>query len=300
MSSIGPQLPPSPQKRKHTPELDDSSPSSKAQRTTGPVANPNTDEIDLEDGSDDDYGPAPPAPAPAAAPSKGPPLPPASASPTAQPPTQNSSSDSEDDYGPALPSASGAPIIGPSMPPAPSTGEEAAPQRDDWMLAPPPSGGPFTERDTTKIRARKFTSGKSAGAKGGGGGGGEVNSMWTETPEQKLARLQDAVLGRSTGGAQQDGGAGGDDSVREKEQEERNRRIAANIEGSRGRSLVEEHTKQRKESGKADEDDDDPSKRGFDREKDMALGGRLASTQRKELLNKSANFGGRFSKGSFL
>jgi len=47
-------------------------------------------------------------------------------------------------------------------------------------------------------------------------------------------------------------------------------------------------------------EDDDPSKRGFDREKDMALGGRLGNGQKKEMLAKAADFGSRFQKGRYL
>ncbi|KAF3357440.1 1-phosphatidylinositol-4,5-bisphosphate phosphodiesterase gamma-2 [Verticillium dahliae VDG1] len=69
-----------------------------------------------------------------------------------------------------------------------------------------------------------------------------------------------------------------------------------------GKSLYETHATARKEGGrrKDDEEEDDPSARAFDREKDMALGGRINSTQRRELLGKAKDFGGRFQKGSFL
>lgn len=46
--------------------------------------------------------------------------------------------------------------------------------------------------------------------------------------------------------------------------------------------------------------DDDPSMRTFDREKDMALSSRLSSSQRREMLDRAANFGSRFTKGKFL
>lgn len=166
------------------------------------------------------------------------------------------------------------------------------------MLAPPTSTG-YSERDTTKMKARKFASKPKAGS----GSGGEISSIWTETPEEKLRRLQDSVLGRSSGADGSAAGAAG--PVKSKEEEERNRRIAASIESHRGQSLYDEHQQQKRESrqgkpGADDEEEDDPSKRGFDREKDMAIGGKIGSSQRRELVNKSANFGGRFQKGSFL
>ena len=322
MSSIGPQLPPHLSKRKRTPDAEgqgarhhpDSTPA-KNLRTQGPVANrdeidldsdsdsdgdygpkpvagpsmppQNKDEIDIASDSDSDVGPAPPKPT-----SAGP------AAPAPQPPPpadDSSSSDDDDDYGPSLPSANATkPQIGPSLPP--SAAEDDTPQRDEWMLAPP-TGGAFTEADPTKIRARKFASGKP-GKGAPSVSSKQPSSIWTETPEEKLRRLQDSVLGR-TGGEGRDGEAAGG-AARSKEVEERDRKIAANIEATRGKSMYEEHNQKRRERGLDKEEEDDPSKRGFDREKDMALGGRLGAAQRKELMNKSANFAGKFSKGSFL
>ncbi|KAJ6442953.1 ABC bile acid transporter [Purpureocillium lavendulum] len=358
MSSIGPQLPAHLSKRKRTPEDDggaDGDASTKlprrADRPPPPPPPANSNEIGLDDESDDDndIGPsAPPAQAsrPAAGPSLPPsvaankdaidlsdsdsdsdsdtgPAPPPSASasssrpqprPESQPrptpaaapsaaaagPASDSDSDSDDDYGPALPSATTkrANPIGPAMPPV-----EAAPQRDSWMLAPPPASTGYTERDPTRMRSRKFASKPGPAPAGPATDGGGVSSIWTETPEEKLRRLQDAVLGRSGdggGGAAQGGGAGGA-RQKSKEDEERDRRIAANIEAQRGGSLYDEHsTKRRNEGVPKDEEEDDPSKRAFDRDKDMALGGKIGTAQRRELLSKAANFGGRFQKGSFL
>lgn len=93
---------------------------------------------------------------------------------------------------------------------------------------------------------------------------------------------------------------------------QRDEALSASIQATRGKTLLEEHQGSsggsRKATGPsrggskvgAEEEEDDPSKRAFDREKDMAVGGRITATQRRELINKSANFGGRFQKGSFL
>ncbi|KAF5027748.1 hypothetical protein F66182_126 [Fusarium sp. NRRL 66182] len=315
MSSIGPQLPAHLSKRKRTPE-DDTSNSSKHHRSESPAKN--TDEIDLED-SDDDYGPS--APLPPKAP-VGPvlptsnkdeigldsesdsdtgPAPPAPPKPTVGPapppaellqrptgpPDSEDDSDSEDDYGPALPGASNAnkPTIGPQLPSA-----EPAPQRDSWMLAPPTASG-YSERDPTKIRNRKFASKPSNSSSGSAA----VSAIWTETPEEKLKRLQDSVLGRADKNAEVEPKGG-----KSKEEEERNRKISANIQSQRGKSLYDEHQGRREKAGKKEEEEDDPSKRGFDREKDMALGGKIGTSQRRELMNKAADFGGKFQKGSFL
>ncbi|ATY59711.1 hypothetical protein A9K55_002799 [Cordyceps militaris] len=329
MSSIGPQLPPQPSsKRKRTPEPPDNDENGAA---APKHTRRNANEIDLDDASsdsDDEYGPRAPAAPTASRPSLGPslpppaaqntneislddsdsdsgPAPPFSAPPAKQPATApDSDSDSDDDYGPALPSASNArhKPIGPAMPP--SSGSPSAPVRDEWMLAPPVNNG-YTERDPTKLKARKFTSKPFASASASSAGGGDVAAIWTETPEEKLKRLQDAVLGRSDGSG---GQAAAVTEARSRDEEARNRKIAASIAATRGKSLYDEHqgAKEKRSDvggrrGKAGEDeDDDPSKRAFDREKDMALGSKIGTAQRRELVAKSANFGGRFQKGSFL
>ncbi|CAM1504300.1 Fc.00g018910.m01.CDS01 [Cosmosporella sp. VM-42] len=286
--TVGPLLPP---RNKDDIGLDDSDddygPSAPTQPkpSIGPsLPASNNDEIDLDADSESDTGPARQKQHIKSTPPKriaGPALPPASISTR----VEDSSSDSEDDYGPALPNASNAPrpSIGPQMPPT-----EAAPQRDEWMLAPPTSSG-YSERDPTRMRNRKFASKSSSGPSTG------VSSIWTETPEEKLKRLQDAVLGREDTTKGPTVGP-----KRDKEEEERQRRIAANIEARRGKSLYDEHQSNRQNSKEEVEEDDDPSKRAFDREKDMSLGGKIGSSQRRELMNKAANFGGRFQKGSFL
>ncbi|GAO15467.1 hypothetical protein UVI_02057090 [Ustilaginoidea virens] len=124
--------------------------------------------------------------------------------------------------------------------------------------------------------------------------------MWTETPQEKLRRQTDALLGRGDPSASADPAS----SERDARRRERDRRIAESVEAARGKSLYDEHREKRRRDGggvaRAAADEDDPSKRAFDREKDMAVGGRIGSKAREELVSKSANFGGRFHKGSFL
>lgn len=298
----------------------------------------NDHEIALDSDDDDNNnnknGPVSPRPAVAPAPAPrrvmGPAPPPADLAerPATGPhprtdtdPDPDTDSDSDDGYGPSLPGAT-RPNAGPSLPHprGPAAAEEPPrPRRDDWMLAPPTSSG-YQERDPTKIKSRKFASGASATSRPKDGSAGVVSSIWTETPEEKAKRLADAVLGRSGSG----GGGGGTpvataakgskarDRDRDREQQDK---IRAFTEQTRGRSLYEEHQSSRKfgkdaavkeastkdGDGKGDEEeDDDPSKRAFDREKDMGLGMKITASQRKELLNRASDFGGRFQKGNFL
>lgn len=342
MSSIGPQIPSQhSSKRKRTPEPDTDNTSSHTKHPRH-----NADEIALDDSdSEDDCGPLAPGAGPAAPtvskPALGPTLPPTASiankdeiglddsdsdsdvgpappplarrsgpMPTTTEESSEAGSSSEDDYGPALPNkVSRRGPIGPFMPPTDSS-SSTAPVRDEWMLALPVNTG-YSERDPTKLKARKFTSKPSAAsyssaAAGGGPGGGGISALWTETPEEKLKRLQDAVLGRSDGTGKSAGEVAAADA-RAREQAERDQKIAASIASHRGKSLYDEHQGGAdgggaggRRSGKGGEEDDDPSKRAFDREKDMSLGSKMGAAQRRELVAKSANFGGRFQKGSFL
>ncbi|RDA88850.1 hypothetical protein CP532_5412 [Ophiocordyceps camponoti-leonardi (nom. inval.)] len=304
MPSIGPQLPSHLSKRKRTASPSPpKSPPPEPQPTRPPNDNTNADEIDLDLDADDEDAPAPSI-GPSLPPSTknntiGPSLPPPSAPnddprPIPDPDSGGSDSDS-DDYGPSLPSSAPRPSIGPSLPPPE---EDTAPKRDAWMLAPPPAKTTYTERDPTRLRARKFASKPTPVA---APSSSSQPSVWTETPEEKLRRLQDSVLGRSApdSTSQTASRATGPTAATA---DDRDRNIAAAIQAQRGSSLYEEHDKKRRRRGAAaaGEEEDDPSKRAFDRDKDMALGGKITTAQRRELVSKSANFGGRFQKGSYL
>jgi hypothetical protein len=192
------------------------------------------------------------------------------------------------------------------------------------MLAPPTSSG-YRAPDPTKLKARKFASGPRAATEGKPSG---ISSIWTETPEEKARRLANAVLGRedpnaaaaSSSSSPQPHGLRPEGGSSNKKADEA--RVRSYIEQTRGKSLLEEHQTARA-AGKAssagasgaaaakgdktkwggpgaDDDEDDPSKRAFDWEKDMKVGGRISNAQRRELLNRAANFGGRFQSGKYL
>ncbi|PKY05960.1 hypothetical protein P168DRAFT_317464 [Aspergillus campestris IBT 28561] len=209
----------------------------------------------------------------------GPSLPPPQASNSN---SDNSDSDSDDDdFGPTLPppegsvdtSAATRAAIAIANAKAEEEAQAAAkPQRDEWMLLPPENSDWGSRVDPTKLRNRKFQSGKGAAS---GGKSGGVDVSWTETPEEKLKRLQDSILG-----------------------------VAAPGEGRREakrKDIAAEHEKERKaREEKKKEEDDDPSSRAFDREKDMALSSKITASQRREMINKAGDFGSRFTKGKFL
>lgn len=277
----------------------------------GPAAPPaakNPDELDLQDdSSEDDYGPSAQPHKAASAPATGKPIlgpaaPPANLS--ERPP--DSDSDSDDDYGPSLPPAPGSAAANLLRQRAQrdqdrireeaARAESAKPQRAEWMLAPP-SDSDWTARvDPTKLKNRKFASGKGAKAPAEKSG---VSAIWTETPEEKRQRLEDQVLGRtdSSSTSARGNGKGRGDSREDREAEETARRIREYNERNRNKSLMDEW---QGASGEGKEKEDDPSKRGFDREKDMALGGRLGHGEKREMLAKAKDFGSRFQKGRYL
>lgn len=64
---------------------------------------------------------------------------------------------------------------------------------------------------------------------------------------------------------------------------------------NRGGSLYQAH-----QQSTPKEKEDDPSKRAFDREKDIAGGMKIGHAQKREMLNRAKDFGSRFSGGSYL
>jgi len=306
MPSVGPELPPHLAKRKRsiTDSNHPSSPPQKIQAATAPrIVGPslppkNPDALDLDSSSEDEYGPSAVPAAKKASPSRrvlGPAPPPANLAEMPSHPANHDDSSSDDDYGPSLPPAPGS-IAEASMlrqraeeeAIASAPQEPAKSKRDDWMLVPPSDSDWSSRVDPTKLKNRKFASGKGAKAPAEKSG---ISAIWTETPEEKRKRLEDQVLGRV------DNATTGKPHRRETEEERRTaRRIQEYNEKNRGKSLLEEHNERKGTKIQVD----DPSQRGFDREKDMALGGTLGHAAKKEMLAKAADFGSRFQKGKYL
>jgi hypothetical protein len=266
--TIGPTLPPHLAKRSRDASDDSSSDNDteKRRRVLGPApppaplderpTNPPAADSDSDsDSSDDDFGPAPP---------------PAGAS--------NNAYNDDDDAAPPKSAFDTDPQFAEQPKKA---------QRDDWMTMPPTQDDLAARMDPTKMRARKFNSGKSAGSTAG------MSSAWTETPEQKLKRLQNEALGIA---APANAAPASHESTKTKDEERRARKMREKIDAARGKSLVEQH----QDKGTGKEKEDDPSKRAFDYEKDMAVTGNVNHKQRREMLSKSKGFGDRFSSGNFL
>lgn len=310
MSTVGPQLPPELQKRKR-----------------------NGGDTDEDDSSDSSTGPLPQKvhPQKQSPPSSkrvrviGPSLPPAPLDERPSHPPQpdqdedgNDSSDDDDDdddFGPALPSAADvvkASSSGPHLPQESTSRAPAPAQRDEWMTLAPTSGDWSQRVDPTKLKNRKFNTGRGAKAPSQTASGGDQS--WHETPEQKQARLKREVLGikdstTTTAKSQHEPNAHDEETARRLKEYNVSPTISLATslhalqelitlfvqEKQRGASLYAAHNASSKPI-----EEDDPSARAFDREKDIAGGATINSTKRREMLKKAADFSSRFGEARYL
>lgn len=70
-------------------------------------------------------------------------------------------------------------------------------------------------------------------------------------------------------------------------------------EKTRGPSLYASHQAQSRKAVNKEEEDD-PSSRPFNREKDIASGAQVEHIKRREMIGRAADFGSKFSGGNFL
>jgi Protein of unknown function (DUF3752) len=138
------------------------------------------------------------------------------------------------------------------------------------------------------------------GAKAAPQSGGSVGGLWTETPEEKRQRLEEEMMGTNANESSGQDRSTEDRARRRNQEEEREteRRVREYNETHRGSaSLLDRHRARSKKEGK--EVDDDPSKRAFDREKDIA-GGAFSSMERRQVMNRAKDMGSRFEKARYL
>ncbi|KAJ9497215.1 hypothetical protein H2202_007372 [Exophiala xenobiotica] len=313
MPSVGPQLPPELQKRKRSADEDDEEGSS-SDSSTGPLP--------LRPGS---RAQSPSSPKRSRV--LGPTLPPAPLderpSSPPQPESDNGSESSDDDdFGPSLPSANDGPSAKSSSSIGPQIPTPSAPptrlQRDEWMTIAPTNGDWSSRVDPTKLKNRKFNTGRGAKAppqKSGAGG-----ESWHETPEQKQARLKREVMGITDPTGSSDLKSKNVSSAHEEATAQRLREYSVSFliytlaqpmlpitftnpspetdidqEKQRGPSLYSSHNSSTKPI-----EEDDPSARAFDREKDIAGGATINATKRREMVKKASDFSSRFSEARYL
>lgn len=182
------------------------------------------------------------------------------------------------------------------------------------MLVPPTDDSLGFMSDPSKLKNRRFQTQPSnkcdKQAKGAA-----VDRSWTEAPAEKIARLKREALGamgpaadpsasnrRKTSASERSnefGLAGGSEQQqrqrkRVRDQETRQKIEDFNSHQSRGDALYEQSNKKGQRV-----EEDDPSKRAFDREKDV-VGKSISGMQKKDFVKRAAAFGSRFSGGKYL
>ncbi|KAL1716132.1 hypothetical protein EV715DRAFT_293581 [Schizophyllum commune] len=192
-------------------------------------------------------------------------------------------------------------------------------QRESWMLVPPSASELLSNIDPTKKRTFSTSTLAPASSRKKN----EPN-LWTETPQERLQRLKDEVMGRTKGetegrrkravnpvaGDEDDEGAGGagdgdrERTKRRKVEEEHQRSVGEGVEEYtrkiRGPSLTEAHLERERQKAaskpKRGSEDPDPI---WDRERDLGVGGRIFSDgeRRKALNDARSGLGERFGSG---
>lgn len=110
--------------------------------------------------------------------------------------SSQSEDESDDDFGPSLPPPQGAspmPSQSEQQPDPPKSSIEKKEARDQWMVEPPAHGDWASKIDPTQLRNRKFQ-GKSNAS----GVSKQLDASWVESPEERLRRLGDQVMGVAT------------------------------------------------------------------------------------------------------
>ena len=218
-----------------------------------------------------------------------------------------SSSNEDDDYGPSLPGVSSSKAMKQSnlhqtsqhwdkhnpLASSPAKGESGPPKRDDWMMMPPQADDLAARMDPLKQSARKFSSKPVRRAAGENGGTG----MWTESADEKRKRLEREVLGISVVNPTPAANSSNEEArkVRLTEKRKGDKKKEPRNVKDKGTSLYE-----RNKFANAKSEEDDPSQRAFDYERDMSVASKMANKQKRELVHNAKNMGGRFSKGGSL
>ncbi|KAI8975160.1 hypothetical protein BDF20DRAFT_877137 [Mycotypha africana] len=167
-------------------------------------------------------------------------------------------------------------------------------ERPEWMLVPPEVD---YLKNANSSRSRGFASGSSSTMSAAE----RDSTAWTETPaerEHRLAEEQRTGVKRKAGASVHSQAPPSQlDEVKRRQVEEINMQ-------TRPMSLLEMHQQNRKKKKKSKlTDEEDVTKRGFDRDKDLLAPRQMDTKQKKEFLKQTAQMGRNFgygSRGSFL
>lgn len=264
------------------------------------IKQPQPSKRKADEESDDEVGPTGP---PKQARVIGPALPP-QLSAAADSDNQESSEDesSDDDFGPRLPSSSkSASATTVSYKETPTTSLSSVPDKTptvsgSWMTISPEdeqqAGG---LRAPPKLKARGFQTGRAARTSTTDTGGG-VSQPWAETAEEKRIRLENEIMGIKTNLGSTNSDSSAYDAAAKAKKLTKERMREFNEKTSR-ESL---YAAKKRESKDPTKEDDDPSARPFDKEKDIGGSRTITNSQHRQMLNQASKYDSRFTKGSFL
>ncbi|KTW30731.1 hypothetical protein T552_00443 [Pneumocystis carinii B80] len=153
-------------------------------------------------------------------------------------------------------------------------------KRDDWMIVPPDASH---LNIGAGVKARTFNTGKSARL---GDFGVQDMNLWTESYEEKQKRLKQEAIGAKTPSYQANLEKEASNAILDTKKQK------TCFENKRP-SLYDMHVKTNKKMI------DDPSKRMFDREKDVLNENYMNFEKRQKLMNFAKDLS-RFSSGSYL
>jgi len=161
------------------------------------------------------------------------------------------------------------------------------------MLKPPEASDLLGSLDPTKLKARQFSRKTEDKVKD--------QTLWTETPAERQQRLADEVSGKRK---RAEASAGGpqivEESLEDRKRRRRDKEIAEKVQEynkqKRGETLLDMHAKSAASS--TDREDAAPAAI-WDRDRDMAVGGRLMDDRsRSKLINDAKGLGSRFGRGA--
>ncbi|KAI9141899.1 hypothetical protein BKA69DRAFT_1071840 [Paraphysoderma sedebokerense] len=162
-------------------------------------------------------------------------------------------------------------------------------ERGEWMLVPPDPSSGIPMAGPASLKSRSFASRAKPT---------EIDKSWTETPAEKRERLQQKALDSSSSKKKRPRSPSPPRS-------DRDVLLAASVqqhnESHRAQSLLTMYESSSDHMQRRLEQHDDPTKRGWDRDKDMAGGKRMDVKQRQDVIKKAGTgLGGRFGGGGFL
>ncbi|GAA5940664.1 GPALPP motifs-containing protein 1 [Sporobolomyces koalae] len=181
----------------------------------------------------------------------------------------------------------------------------AKPKREEWMLVPPKEMDLMSSIDTTKLKSRGFQTGPKAQQSNRASSSNEPN-LWTETPQERQQRLQDEALGKKRKAENSHSGPTEEETEEQMRKRVRDRKLKEQVERhnekSRKHSLLDAHasgSSKSKSSKKNEAGPEEPT--GWDRERDMSIGGRLMDDgKRKQMIKDAKGLGGRFGSSGFM